>query len=106
MEEPALSICLIADEITFCNSTVRRRILIPAINLVGSPHTRTLSIPPFSLSSSASKPPAFKPLRDPRCRAILDSFRTRKFKGEGKNRGREFSPDLSEKVVFGRSNVD
>ena len=32
-EEPALSICLVADEITFCNSTVRRRILIPLISL-------------------------------------------------------------------------
>ena len=30
---------LVADEITFCNSTVRRRILIPAINLRGSPRT-------------------------------------------------------------------
>lgn len=52
-EEPALSICLVADEITFCNSTVRRRILIPAINLVGSP-PRTFSILPSSSSSLSS----------------------------------------------------
>lgn len=59
--EPALSICLVADEITFCNSTVRRRILIPAINLVGSPRipgpSRSCLPPLRPLSSPHSKPP-------------------------------------------------
>ena len=53
-EEPALSICLVADEITFCNSTVRRRILIPAINLVGSPR-----IPGPSRSCLPPPPPLY-----------------------------------------------
>lgn len=62
-EEPALSICLVADEITFCNSTVRRRILIPAINLVGSPRipgpSRSCLPPPPPLYSLSLSSPLF-----------------------------------------------
>lgn len=40
---------LVAGEITFCNSTVRRRILIPSINLC-----RSLPVDPFDPSDSVS----------------------------------------------------
>ena len=76
-EEPALSICLVADEITFCNSTVRRRILIPAINLVGSPR-----IP--GPSRSCLPPPPLYPLSLFVALFSSQSGRRRKFKGERK----------------------
>lgn len=45
---------LVVGEITFCNSTVRRRILIPAINLHGSPRT-DLFDPGWTVLSSAGE---------------------------------------------------
>lgn len=43
---------LVAGEITFCNSTVRRRILIPSINLAGSSRTNLFD-PVWSILFSA-----------------------------------------------------